>query len=40
MRGEVGVDFLKGRVQLPADGEPFGGFEVVVLEEEEQGGGA
>lgn len=30
----------KGGVELAADGHPFCGFEVVVLEEEEEGRGA
>ena len=38
--GEVVVDFFQGRVQFPAYGHPFGGFEIVVLEEEEEGRGA
>lgn len=38
--GEVVVDFFEGEGQLAADGHPFFGAEVVVLEEEEQGRGA
>lgn len=35
--GELGVDFSERGFQLPPHGHPFRGFEVVVLEEEEQG---
>lgn len=35
----LGVDLGEGEGELAADGDPFAGFEVVVLEEEEQGGG-
>ena len=40
VRGEVRVDFFKSKLQLPAYGHPFCSFQVVVLEQEEQGRGA
>ena len=36
----LGVESVEGAVEFAADGHPFGGFEVVVLEEEHQRGGA
>lgn len=39
VRGEVAVHLFKGELQLPANGHPFRGSEVAVLEEEEQGRG-
>ena len=44
VRGVVGgggfVGFFQGDGEFAADGHPFCGFEVRVLEEEEEGGGA
>ena len=40
VHGEVVVDFFQGPVQFPTYGHPFGRFEVVVLEKEEEGRGA
>jgi hypothetical protein len=37
--GALGVDFGEGGGELAADGDPFAGLEVVVLEEEGEGGG-